>query len=106
MEHIVFTDVAGRQLSMRDLEGFTGRVRWEITGGDPIPAQAAALHEQARAAGRQGDYARALTLLDQARTLAPGWPYPVYDAAFTHLLQGNAARAEELYARVDARPAR
>jgi hypothetical protein len=60
------------------------------------------LHKQARAAGGRGDYALALTLLDQARALAPGWPYPVYDAAFTCLLQGDPAKAAELYAEVDA----
>ncbi len=101
MERVVFTDAAGRRLTMRDLEGFTGRVRWEITGGNPVPPGAVALHEQARTAGGQGDYASALTLLDQARALAPSWPYPVYDAAFSYLLQGDVAKAEELYARVD-----
>jgi tetratricopeptide (TPR) repeat protein len=101
VERVVFTDAAGRQLTTADLEGFTGRVRWEIVGGDPVPAQATALLEQARAAGGQGDLVLALTLLDQARALAPGWPYPVYDAAYIHLLQGNAAQAEELYAVVD-----
>jgi tetratricopeptide (TPR) repeat protein len=101
VERVVFTDAAGRQLTTGDLEGFTGRVRWEMAGGDPVPAQAAALLEQARAAGGQGDYALALTLLDQARAAAPGWPYPVYDAAYIHLLHGDAATAEQLYALVD-----
>lgn len=102
MERVVFTDAAGRRLTIQDLEGFTGRVRWEIVAGDPVPARAVAMHDQARAAGGRGDYALALTLLDQTRALAPGWPYPVYDAAFTRLLQGDAAAAEELYAQVDA----
>ena len=31
----------------------------------------------------------------------PGWAYPVYDAAFAHLLMGDTARAEELYAEVN-----
>ena len=33
--------------------------------------------------------------------LAPDWPYPVYDAAFTYLLQGDSLKAEERYAEVD-----
>jgi tetratricopeptide (TPR) repeat protein len=76
-------------------------VRWEIIGGDAVPAEAGRLHQEARAAGGQGDYDRALELLDRAHALAPGWPYPVYDAAFTHLLQGDTAKAEERYAEVD-----
>jgi tetratricopeptide (TPR) repeat protein len=97
----VFRDAAGRELTARDLAGFTGRVRWEIIGADAIPQQAVRLHQDARQAGRHGDYARALALLDQARAMAPNWPYPVYDSAFTCLLQGDAARAEELYEQVD-----
>jgi tetratricopeptide (TPR) repeat protein len=101
-ERLVFRDAAGRELTARDLEGFTGAVRWEIIGAGAVPQQAARLHQDARQAGSRGDYARALALLDQARALAPDWPYPVYDAAFTYLLQGETAKAEELYAHVDA----
>ena len=37
-----------------------------------------------------------ITLLTKASQLAPDWPYPVYDRAFTHLLMknGDAARAD------------
>jgi hypothetical protein len=42
-----------------------------------------------------------LELLAQAAREAPKWPYPVYDAAFTHLLEGDAEKAEESYAAVD-----
>jgi hypothetical protein len=41
------------------------------------------LHKQARQAGGAGDYKKAITLLERASSLAPAWPYPVYDAAFT-----------------------
>src|SRR5262249_52425625 len=56
---------------------------------------------QGRIAGQQGDYERALVLLDQAHALAPGWPFPRYDAAFTVLLNGEASVAENLYEEVD-----
>lgn len=69
--------------------------------GQPVPEQAQLLHERARAAGARGDYEQALALLAEARVLAPGWAYPVYDSAFTHLLTGDTVRAEELYAEVD-----
>jgi tetratricopeptide (TPR) repeat protein len=101
-DRLVFTDAAGRQLTTGDLSGFTGRVRWEIIGADRVPPEAAALHERARNLGEHGDYPGALALLDRARGLAPDWPYPVYDAAFTYLLQGDVANAEVLYAQVDA----
>jgi tetratricopeptide (TPR) repeat protein len=76
-------------------------VRWEIVGDEDVPAEARRLHREGREAGSRGDYARALDLLDQARDLAPRWPYPVYDAAYSYLLLGEAGMAEELYERVD-----
>lgn len=100
-ERLVFRDATGRELTTRDLEGVSGPVRWEVIGGQNVPERARQAHQQAREAGGRGDYAHALDLLDLARDLAPDWPYPVYDAAFTYLLLGEAAKAEELYARVD-----
>ena len=98
---LVFTDPAGRTLTTRDLEEVTGQVQWAIIGSGPVPAEAQQLHQKARVAGTKGDYRRALELLERARARAPGWPHPVYDAAFTHLLQGHSITAEELYAEVD-----
>lgn len=100
-ERLVFRDATGRGLTTTDLKGFTGRVRWEIVGGDNVPPRAMQLHQEARQAGGRGDYAHALDLLDQARRLAPTWPYPMYDAAFTYLLLDDPGMAEEMYARVD-----
>jgi tetratricopeptide (TPR) repeat protein len=70
-------------------------------GGQRVPERARLLHERGRAAGEGGDYEHALASFAEARVLAPGWAYPVYDAAFTHLLMGDTAGAEELYAEVD-----
>lgn len=100
-ERLVFRDADGRELTVGDLRGYTGSVRWEVIGADDVPPQASRLHQDARQAGGRGDYARALDLLDQARDLAPRWPYPVYDAAFTYLLLEETGMAEELYERVD-----
>ena len=100
-ERLVFQDTAGRELTTRDLRGYTGPVRWEVIGSCDVPDQAKRLHQEAREAGRHGDYARALDLLDAAWDLAPQWPYPPYDAAFTYLLIGEPGMAEELYQRVD-----
>jgi tetratricopeptide (TPR) repeat protein len=97
----VFTDTTGRTLTMQDLLGATGKVQWASIGSESVPAEARQLHQKARIAGTRGDYRRALELLGRARALAPGWPYPVYDAAYTYLLQGDARAAEGLYAEVD-----
>lgn len=98
---VVFRDHAGRQLTTHDLEGISGTVRWEAIGSAGIPAEASRLHTEAREAGGRGDYTRALDLLEQAHGLAPGWPYPLYDMAYTCLLQGDSAGAEKYYAEVD-----
>lgn len=100
-ERLVFRDADGRELTVRDIQGYTGRVNWEVIGAEQVPPEAKRLHQEARAAGGRGDYSRALDLLDQARDLAPQWPYPLYDAAFTYLLLDEPRMAEELYRRVD-----
>jgi len=98
---LVFRDAAGRELTTDDIRGASGTMRWEVVGAGSIPAEASRLHTQAREAGGRGDLPQALNLLAHARRLAPDWPYPVYDTAFTYLLQGDAAKAEALYAEVD-----
>lgn len=101
VHRLVFTDATGRELTTDDLAGFDGQVRWEVIGADAVPPEAAHLHRQARQAGEIGDYDRALRLLEQAHRLAPDWPYPLYDTAFTHLLGDDAVQAERYYAWVD-----
>jgi hypothetical protein len=98
---VVFRDAKGRELTEADLAGLTGSFGWEVVGGDGVPAKAQELHRRGREAGAKGDHDGALELFAQARTEAPRWPYPVYDAAYTYLLKGDAAKAEELYAAVD-----
>jgi len=100
-ERLVFRDADGRELTTGDLQGYTGQVRWEIIGEENVPAEARRLHLEGRAAGSRGDFLRALDLLDRALDLAPQWPYPVYDAAYSYLLLGEAEMAEDLYERVD-----
>jgi len=68
---------------------------------DTVPETAKTLHEQGRAAGALGHFDQAIALLGQAHAAAPDWPYPVYDMAFTYLLQDRPWDAAELYAEVD-----
>jgi tetratricopeptide (TPR) repeat protein len=93
---IVFRGSDGRSLSLDELQGVTGKVRWELVGGANVPAEATRLHQQAREAGGRGQYATAIALLTQASRLAPNWPYPIYDRAYSRLLTGDvdAARAD------------
>jgi hypothetical protein len=68
---------------MEDLCGVTGTFRWEIVGKTGVSAEAESLHQQGRQAGAARDYNKALGLLGRASVLAPRWPYPVYDTAYT-----------------------
>ena len=99
---VVFKDAHGRELTTKDLQGVTGSVRWEVVGAGSVSPAAKELHEQGRAAGIAGQHERALELFAQAQKLAPDWPYPVYDAAYEHLLKGEATEALALYERVAA----
>lgn len=58
-----------------------------------VPPDAKALHDKGREAGGRGDLAAALKHFSDAAALAPDWPYPVYDRAFTHLLMNNSDAA-------------
>ena len=108
---IIFTLPDGRKLTMEDLQGLTGKVhfregkllevtgtvRYEIIGKGSIPRAAEALHQQAREAGGRGEYEKAIELLERASELAPEWPYPVYDRAFTHMLMNDFDGARAYY---------
>lgn len=98
---VVFKDKAGRVLTRQDLQKATGKFAWEIQSDRDVPMQAKALHEKGRAAGQKGDYTAAIRYFQEASGLAPSWPYPIYDAAFTFLLQGDSAKALESYERVN-----
>lgn len=99
---VIYRDASGRQITEKDLDGYTGVVNFELVGSENVPEEAMRLHREARAAGGKGDYDAALQLLEKARKAAPAWPYPVYDAARTSLLKGEFERAEEYYRQTDA----
>src|SRR5262245_44938227 len=70
--------------------------------GYRVPPAASALHNQGREAGAKGQYDLAVALLTKAAELAPSWPYPIYDRAYTHLLMKDSAAALADYERVEA----
>lgn len=94
---VIFRAADGRTLTMADLRGLTGTFQYEILGKTNVPAEAESLHKQARQVGGSGDYKKAITLLERASSLAPTWPYPVYDMAFTYLLMNDAESARKHY---------
>jgi hypothetical protein len=97
-EQVVFRGDDGRVLTTGDLEGLTGAVGWELVGANDVPREATLLHQQARALGQRGLYhASVRTCTDAAAALAPNWPYPLYDRAFTKLLIGQSGEALKDY---------
>jgi tetratricopeptide (TPR) repeat protein len=108
---IIFSLPDGRKLTREELQGMTGRlyaregkllevtgtVRYEIIGTGKVSSAAESLHQQAREAGGRGEYEKAIALLEQASELAPEWPYPVYDRAYTHLLMADLDGAITYY---------
>ncbi len=93
---IIFQDADGRTLTLEDIKGVSGTFRYEVVGAEGVPTEAKALHQRAREAGARGEYQSAIDLLTKASELAPQWPYPIYDRAYTYLLMQNyeAARAD------------
>jgi tetratricopeptide (TPR) repeat protein len=94
---VIFRAADGRTLTMADLQGLSGAFQYEVLGMSNVPAEAESLHKQARQAGGAGDYKKAISLLEWASSLAPAWPYPVYDMAFTYLLMKDAENALKHY---------
>lgn len=102
---VVFRSADGRALTMDELPNVSGEFRWEVIGGTDVPAEAKRLHEQAREAGSRGQYEAAIALLTKASALAPEWPYPIYDRAYTHLLMQHVDAARTDYQKtVDLAP--
>ncbi|HKV62857.1 MAG TPA: hypothetical protein VJO16_13140 [Candidatus Acidoferrum sp.] len=96
---IILRGADGRTLTTDDLRGATGTFRYEIIGREGVPAEAESLHQQARQAGGAGEYKKALVLLERASQLAPRWPYPVYDMAYTYMLMKDFDSARRYYAK-------
>ena len=90
---VAFRDEHGRTLSLDELRVASGTVKWEVRHSAPVPPDVKRLHEEGRAAGARGDYQVAASLFTRAAELAPTWPYPVYDLAYTRLLQDDFTAA-------------
>lgn len=98
---IQFTDDHGNKISKSELANATGNFNYEIYGIENVSELAKSLHAQARQFGQSGDYANAISKLEQAHKEAPNWPYPLYDLAFTYLLQDDYENALKYYQLTD-----
>ena len=94
---VVFRGKDGLTLTANDLANATGKFDYEIMSTNEIPERAHVLHQQACQLGAAGKYEQAIELLSEAQSLAPDWPYPTYDMAFTYLLMNEFSKARECY---------
>ncbi|WP_431109018.1 tetratricopeptide repeat protein [Winogradskyella poriferorum] len=99
---IEFTDSNGNKISKEELAISTGRFNYEIYGIEGVSDLAKSLHNQARQFGQTGDYKNAIEKLTQANKEAPNWPYPLYDLAYTYLLQDDYENALKYYQLTDS----
>jgi tetratricopeptide (TPR) repeat protein len=96
---VAFTDGQGHTLTLDELRTVGEKVKLEVRGAASVPTEAERLHQEGRAAGARGDYGTAQSLLTRSAELAPSWPYPFYDRAFTHLLEHDFDAALRDYQR-------
>lgn len=97
---VVYTDRNGEQTT--DVTRVSGSAKFKVVGPGSIPAAAEALHQEGRKLSSQGKYDLAIERFRKASEIAPHWAYPIYDLAFTLLLQGKTADALAEYKRVDS----
>jgi len=96
-DNLIFKDDKGNQILLSDLEGVTGTYNWQIMDDKTISNEAQQLHQEARQHGGKGEYKLSIKKLKKANELAPDWAYPVYDLAYTYLLQEDYANALKYY---------
>lgn len=98
--NVVYTKEDGTKTKdITELED--GTVQFKTVSEKGIPDDARKLHEQARSLGQAGKYDESIQLLVEAIEIAPTWPYPVYDMAFTYMLKKDYAKAYSYYKKVD-----
>jgi tetratricopeptide (TPR) repeat protein len=86
----------GTRMTWAEMQNYNGRLRWEILS-DKVTDRGRELLSKGRRAGASGDFEGALGLFEAAHEAAPGWEYPVYEAAYAHLLMGDWEQARKDY---------
>lgn len=98
---IEFTDDKGNKISKEELANATGTYNYAVYGIEEVSELAKSLHNQARMFGQKGEYQNAIQKLEQANKEAPNWAYPLYDLAYTYLLQDDYENALKYYQLTD-----
>ncbi|MFD2907408.1 tetratricopeptide repeat protein [Flavobacterium ardleyense] len=98
---IEFTDKQWNKILKEDLENSSGIFNYEIYGIEGVSDLAKSLHSQARQYGQSGNYQKAIENFEQANKEAPNWAYPLYDLAYTYLLQDDYDNALKYYQLTD-----
>lgn len=101
VSQMVFTDSLGNQITKEELSKVSGPFNYSLVGIENVSQHAKNLHNEARTYGQEGNYAKAIELLTKAHQEAPKWPYPVYDLAYTYLLQDDFKNALTYYQLTD-----
>ncbi|MFN8578960.1 MAG: tetratricopeptide repeat protein [Candidatus Sericytochromatia bacterium] len=98
---IIFYDSSGNKISKEELKTATGKFNFEIYGMEGVSTLAKSLHNEARQYGQNGNYKKSIELLLKAHSEAKNWPYPLYDLAYTYLLQDDFDNALKYYKLTD-----
>lgn len=98
---IVFKDKSGNILTKEELANYSGTVDWEIHSDLNVSPKATEFHNLGRNYGQKGDTEHAIQSFLKAIELAPKWPYPYYDLAYTYLLNNNYEEAFKYYKMTD-----
>lgn len=99
---VIYETPDGRQLLREHVAEASGPMPGLPPEAEAPSEEAGRLHALGRAAGSVGQYHLALTRFAEARAAAPSWPYPLYDAGFTHLYTSDPAAAVRMFEAVEA----
>ncbi len=96
---VIYKDDKGRTLTMADLQDAQELAddRWDQN----IAPEAMSSYQAGQLAGRERRFDDAITHFLDASLAAPGWPKPIYGAAWTYLFQGDVEKSLEAYEAVD-----
>jgi tetratricopeptide (TPR) repeat protein len=101
-DSIIFKDANGNVLSLADIQGFTGKIEYEIPDNIEVNPEASRLHQEGRQLGAEGKHAEAIEKLLAAMAIQPEWAYPPYDLAYTYSLMGDDVNALKYYELTDS----
>lgn len=93
----VFRVPDGHEFTPGELRAVVASTRYEMSTGPDVPDRAKQLHQEGRALGGASRYKDAIERFAEASEIAPNWPYPLYDRAFTHLILKDDAKARFYY---------